>query len=514
MDMAVPVELDQLFDRARTAMEVERWNIMDAPDSQDMQLELSRLELSRDVALIRSQYMSDNDLATITTIAQPEVYFNPEREPNDFMVATGIERLMAPGDAVVWVQTGLTPLVQRTASLIGTMQPAALGATTFRLRQLVRRDFPKLGCITILAAPLDPDSNVIVEEWGVVKATVVIAQSCEDDPCKTRIMEVQQLTRVPLWAVPMAAPQHFRMQMTMVNDYINSEAYKEVTEGAGRYIVVGIRRCLKGPPLLPRENTSASDVKVTTDWLEAETSGSWFGLPEYLSMFLSRIGVQDADIFDRLHGRQVVRYQAVVQLRAWQRAWALLETPFRIQRTAYRRLHGGSNAPDITIDMKPKFLALEESTYPRPTGDDTPATISVPSVRTFIHFSESTTKTRLSGYDPAYIDLPVPAMPSGRKLGNVLAEDPLPVAGLPSINEPIAEPVKEKKKDMKQQTDDAIAEILKDPELAKKIAASPKLQKIMEKVKHNPMAGLMHMSDPEVAPFLQKAMAKLMPGAS
>merc|ERR1719409_1545357 len=109
---------------------------------------------------------------------------------------------------------------------------------------------------------------------------------------------------------------HFKHQIESCVDYTASEVYKEVTEGAGRYIVIGIRRCVKGPPLLPRQNCDVNKVKISTDWMEAEIGGVRLGLPEYLRMFLSRIGVNDVDIYDKLHGRQVVRYQAVVQARS------------------------------------------------------------------------------------------------------------------------------------------------------------------------------------------------------
>jgi len=66
--------------------------------------------------------------------------------------------------------------------------------------------------------------------------------------------------------------------------------------------------------------------------------------------------------------------------------------------------------------------------------------------------------------------------------------------------------------DLKEKADGILAEIMKDPELAKMIEDSPKLKKVVKEVKANPMAGLQYMSDPEVAPFLKKAMKKLMPG--
>merc|ERR1712226_566843 len=57
-----------------------------------------------------------------------------------------------------------------------------------------------------------------------------------------------------------------------------------------------------------------------------------------------------------------------------------------------------------------------------------------------------------------------------------------------------------------------LAKVMADPELAKMINDSPKLKGIVEEVKDNPMAGMKYMGDPEVAPFMRKAMDKLMPG--
>jgi len=417
MEFAVPVELDQLFNRGQVAIGVEGWTAVNTPEAQPMKLCsklckkapsvsspcLTRLELSRDVALLRTQYDVDVPIDVALTLGQPEVYFNPKRPPSDQQVACGIEKIIAPGDALTWVQAQMTPVLQRIVSLMGTLTGSALFTTKYRFRHSVRRDFPQTGCITIVAAPLDPESNALLEEWGVIKATVAVLEP-HKDPGKTKITEVQQLRRVPTWAVPIAAPMHFKHQLECILDYYtSSEIYKEVTEGAGRYIVVGIRRCVKGPPLLPRQNCGIDEIKASSNWMEAEIGGVRLGLPEYLRMFLSRIGVNDIEIYDKLHGRQVVRYQAVVQLRSWERAWALLENAFRVQRAAYRKMHGGSNAPDITIDMEPKFLAVNDSndsSTPSSIGDETPTSIScVPTARTFIHFSEKTTGARLSRVD-------------------------------------------------------------------------------------------------------------------
>jgi len=337
-------------------------------------------------------------------MAQPEVYWNPDRPADNRVVACGIEKILAPGDAIAWFQIRMTPQLQRTLSLLGTPQIGSLDAQAdrVRLRSILRRDWPKLGSFTIVVAPLHPETNELLEELGFLKATVVIVEPHED-PAKTRCTEVKQLTRVPAWALPMAAAPHFKQQLDRGLDYAGSVAYKEVTEGAGSYIVVGMRRCVKGPPLLPCECQGTPEV---TDWGEAESGGVRLALPEYLQTFLKRIGVEGVDIYDRLHGREVVRYQAVVQRRAWEQAWTVMENPFRLQRAAYRRLHGGTNAPALTIDMAPKFLLPNSVEFVKGLQDNEPAAVEIPTARTFIHFSASSTKPQPRlGSEPAYIDI-------------------------------------------------------------------------------------------------------------
>merc|ERR1712061_695702 len=55
-----------------------------------------------------------------------------------------------------------------------------------------------------------------------------------------------------------------------------------------------------------------------------------------------------------------------------------------------------------------------------------------------------------------------------------------------------------------------VDDLLKDPDLAKMLEENPKLVKIVEEVKANPMAGMKYMGDPGISPFISKAMGKLM----
>jgi len=62
---------------------------------------------------------------------------------------------------------------------------------------------------------------------------------------------------------------------------------------------------------------------------------------------------------------------------------------------------------------------------------------------------------------------------------------------------------------LRKGADDMISKLMADPELKSMIDSNPKLVEIVEEVKANPMAGLKYMMDPEVSPFIQKAMGKL-----
>lgn len=407
---AVPIDLESLFERARMPKEdipgfyLEGWTPVDIPGiAVSYDLSLTRLELSQDSALLCAEYEVTLPISVCTMLAQPEVYFDSRRQANDTMSAWRIEKLISPGDAVVWAQMSLGPLMQHTTALLGTPQIGALSMTGFRIRESVRRDWPQPGSVTIVVAPLHPDTSELLEEIGFIKAITCVMESAGEDLSRTRCWEIKKLTRVPSWVLPMAAVPHFKNQLDDVLFYVGSEAFKQAIQGPGSYIIVGMRRCVKGPPLLPRQGQEISDA---TEWEEAESGGVRLGLPEYLQIFLQRIGVKDVNIYDRLHGRQVVRYQAVVQRQAWEAAWLLLENPFRAQRAAYRRLHGGTNAPALTFDMEPKFLALNECNASTSVGDEGYGgeSVSVPTARTFVHFSESSTRSRL-GSEPAYIDI-------------------------------------------------------------------------------------------------------------
>jgi len=112
-----------------------------------------------------------------------------------------------------------------------------------------------------------------------------------------------------------------------------------------------------------------------------------FTLADYLRSFLRMLGIDAVDVYDVLDGRQLVPYQATMQRRAWARASVAMEGPFSVHRTVYRRMFGGKHAPEVAEGKEPRFRSWESS------GEDWQSGLqrqsSIPVVRTFVHFSES-----------------------------------------------------------------------------------------------------------------------------
>lgn len=92
------------------------------------------------------------------------------------------------------------------------------------------------------------------------------------------------------------------------------------------------------------------------------------------------IGEDDVDVFDSLDGKLLVSYQVALKRADWERLSDAVVDSFRAQRTAYRRLHGGTHAPQLSV-QEPKFQEqhenLKRSTMP----------MKIPIRGTFVHFS-------------------------------------------------------------------------------------------------------------------------------
>lgn len=81
-----------------------------------------------------------------------------------------------------------------------------------------------------------------------------------------------------------------------------------------------------------------------------------FLFSQYLEIFLEYLLGERIDVFSSLDGRQLVPYQAAVLRQQWSRIRTVFSDAFSLQKTAYRRANGGTTAPNVHEDVKPRFL--------------------------------------------------------------------------------------------------------------------------------------------------------------
>lgn len=61
-------------------------------------------------------------------------------------------------------------------------------------------------------------------------------------------------------------------------------------------------------------------------------------------------------VFNSLDGRQLVPYQAALLRSNWSQVRLAFIEAFFLQKTAYRRANGGTTAPNVHEDVRPRFL--------------------------------------------------------------------------------------------------------------------------------------------------------------
>lgn len=356
--MSVPAEY--LFDRVRPeALEHEDWAVVDDRPG----LCLSTRPLSVTMSLLRARYEWPLPIHDAVALMRPEVYWDSRRpEFDDGTQSCKLEVSAAPGDAVVSMQVSAStsaPLLSASQhAIVGHAQSAAERKTRNYLRWVVRRDFPLPGQFTCLTLPMDPETGEFYEERGMVSSCTVVFEAHRSEPGKTALTRVSVIHRAPDWLMSYIA-NHFLMKHAWISRYKASAVYNEARDGALSYVVVGIKKCSRGPPLLPRslrEDGSMMPTTFDSEWVPANFESNHF--PGYLREFLRQLGVH-VDVYDTLDGRRLVPYQAVLMRGNWELASAAIEEPWKTHKAAYRRRYGGTSAPYFVENMEPRVLANE-----------------------------------------------------------------------------------------------------------------------------------------------------------
>lgn len=389
MDNSPISNIDVLFDRIRSydIGSDDGWNFVRGAG-------LSRRQLPNGIPLLRARYTLDIPFDEGLVLIRPTVFLHPRRpEFDDEVAECGIEELLAPGDAIAWVRFRFSPLFQRLSSLVDRVrifQVAGLAdrddsnpwSRRHRIRFAIRRDFPSAGKIAVVSAPLQPSTSEMLEEWGIMSATVGFSEAHPQDATKMTVNQVMQFRRTLM--LPLAAGGKHMGVFHWIPRYRGSPLQEEATSGAARYVVLSLQRYQRGAPMLPAE--AGEESLETFGFVQFPRPSGSFTLAKYLRMFLARLGLT-LQIFDSLDGRCLVPYQAVLTCSAWDVAWTALKEPFRTQRGAYRRIFGGTIAPEIKVGQTPRFISVLDSALAWPSSGGVGGELSVSERQTFVHFS-------------------------------------------------------------------------------------------------------------------------------
>ncbi|CAE7341923.1 unnamed protein product [Symbiodinium natans] len=295
---------------------------------------------------------------------------------------------LAPGDAVVQHRASWT-LLQLCTMVFGDLGMPALTPpkTPIVCRQKLYRACPTqqdttLMFSTISGAPSDSLMILRTREPGFVDMTTAFSmtQVRFDQWMSTHLTICLESAR------------------SNVTHFLNRPGLAEMRAvDANMYTVLVVNSCKRGPPLLPLPAGSTQEPEVTVRTEDDPVPlGSWIRIPPgrfhfaaFVNSFAANLDL-DLEAYDSLDGQRLVHYQCVVRSDKWQLVQDQFLAAFQIQKRAYRRMNGGSIAPNVCADAQPRFVFDEKlaELSRHLTREQTSAQHHVKVCRTFLQVDE------------------------------------------------------------------------------------------------------------------------------
>jgi hypothetical protein len=329
--------------------------------------------------LVRSSYNLPIPFDMAVRLLRPEAMCVPENPMVlPFCKECQVLKTLAPGDVICSMQFRSWFLAQ--LRLLATTS-WGFDSKQMWMRLQLRRDFPSLGEVSVVMVDLsvDPQGSILALDCGIVVSKT-------NDESVVLIQEMFEMPRLPSWLLKLVLSSYCRTcAIAEVSCKNISSLVQQSLEESG-FLVVTLKKCCRGFPLVPSLNEPG---KASEDFQwDSPDSSSCFSLSNYLQHILNLCAIGPNAIFDSLDGRRLVPFQAAVRRVLWPRLWETLEPIFRKQRAAYRQHHGGSGAPQIQVDVPPRFC--HEPAYPAEMLEDDASTddgIVLKHKNTFLHFA-------------------------------------------------------------------------------------------------------------------------------
>jgi len=273
-------------------------------------------------------------------------------------------KTLAPGDALV-EETSTMWILRLGALLFGDFLPGPCLNEFFyhpepvTSRHQLRRDFPEKG---------DCCYGIFQNHHGVGQEILKI---CRSEGVRDRFRSIIVFStpkdQWAHWASPFFSLLTSKAK-TAIEQFLNRPGVRAMRSvDTNFYVVLSLRGFSRGPPLLPELDASeghAHSIKISTGKHLGISSWSRFQgrfhLAEYLEQFLEKLGFR-VQTFPNLDGRSLVSYQCVMLRGQWEDAKDVFQPVFNLHRAAYRHANGGTAAPSLNADVRPRFLSSENA---------------------------------------------------------------------------------------------------------------------------------------------------------
>ncbi|CAE8586134.1 unnamed protein product [Polarella glacialis] len=320
------------------------------------------------VTVLRGQFYINTSVPAQVLFPRPEWLCLPSYKQCQEFFEMELDQIIGPGDATVSM-TKARPVENKASEHLAQIRAlmAVLADSheknseaeqdqycTYKARVAVRWDLPEIGSAVHIVAPLDPDTLQPVSDLGVHKAVLSVFQQHPTEANKIRVSKaIVGSGTIPPWA-----GSHFRKILMVDRERLSQIAslpfmHNLRTEGKDFYLLLNLKCCVRGPPLLPCGETEAQGKEDSRVCLDGQAIKYWerlqdenFSLCSYVRKFLASTGMT-VNVFTNFDGRELVSYQALVQRSQWESIRPEFEKAWRIHGAAYRRLNGGSTAPKL-----------------------------------------------------------------------------------------------------------------------------------------------------------------------
>merc|ERR1719469_1653832 len=193
----------------------------------------------------------------------------------------------------------------------------------YDVRCVFRRDWPTEGEHTFAFIPQSQTGDLLLDCGNVSARAIRILPHA--DPSRCLLVWTRPEPQILNWTAFTARWRssfislNIEEKFAAVEQLTRAPSYADAVGGETSYVVLSLRKCHRGGPLLPVSRTDSDDSLV----FEAESVVRPFG--EYLIQFFAFFGVCEPRVFDSIDGWRVAPYQAVVQKAFWSEARSMFE---------------------------------------------------------------------------------------------------------------------------------------------------------------------------------------------